>query len=61
MCYIQMRLLIVLKVKACAEMKQYNLSMGQSWVLAYLDSRGGQATQKEIEAFLEVEQNGYVS
>ena len=57
----QMRLLIVLKVKASAEMKQYNLSMGQSWVLSYLGSRGGQATQKEIEACLEVELNGYVS
>lgn len=51
----QRRLPIVLKVKACAEMKQYNLSMAQSWVLAYLGSRGGEATQKEIEAFLEVE------
>ncbi len=57
----QRRLSIVLKVKASAEMKQYNLSMAQSWVLAYLGSRGGEATQKEIEAFLEVELNGYVS
>lgn len=61
-----------LTVKADAELKQYHLTMSQSRVLIYLSSRGGQATQKEIEVFLEVshptvvglvsrmEQNGYV-
>ena len=62
-----------LKAKADAELKRYHLTLTQSRVLAYLGSRGGQATQKEIEVFLEVshptvvgivarmEQNGYVS
>lgn len=61
-----------LKVKADADLKRYNLTLTQSRVLAYLSSRGGQATQKEIEVFLEVshptvvglvsrmEQNGYL-
>ena len=62
-----------LKVKADAELKQYNLTLTQSRVFAYLGRRGGQSTQKEIEVFLEVshptvvgivsrmEQNGYVT
>ena len=62
-----------LKVKADAELKQYNLTLTQSRVFAYLGRRGGQATQKENEVFLEVshptvvgivsrmEQNGYVT
>lgn len=62
-----------LKVKADAELKQYNLTLTQSRVFAFLNSCGGQATQKEIEVFLEVshptvvgivsrmEQNGYVT
>ena len=62
-----------LKVKADAELKQYNLTMAQCRVLTYLSSQGGQATQKEIEVFLNVshptvvgivsrmEQNGYVT
>ena len=62
-----------LKVKADAELKQYNLTLTQSRVFAYLGRRGGQATQKEVEVFLEVshptvvgivsrmEQNGYVT
>ena len=62
-----------LKVRADAELKQYHLTMSQSRVLVYLRSRGGQATQKEIETFLDVahptvvglvsrmEQNGYVT
>ena len=62
-----------LKVKADAELKQYNLTMAQCWVLTYLSSQGGQTTQKEIEVFLNVshptvvgivsrmEQNGYVT
>lgn len=43
-----------LTVKADAELKQYQLTMSQSRVLVYLISRGGQATQKEIEVFLDV-------
>lgn len=43
-----------LKVKADADLKHSNLTLAQSRVLAYLDSRGGQATQKEIEVYLEV-------
>ena len=62
-----------LKVRADAELKQYHLTISQSGVLVYLRSRGGQATQKEIETFLDVahptivglvsrmEQNGYVT
>lgn len=62
-----------LKVKADAELKQYNLTMAQCRVLTYLSSQEGQATQKEIEVFLNVshptvvgivsrmEQNGYVT
>ena len=62
-----------LKVRADAELKQYHLTMSQSRVLVYLRSRGGQATQKEIETLLDVahptivglvsrmEQNGYVT
>lgn len=43
-----------LKVRADADLKQRNLTLAQSRVLAFLDGRGGQATQKEIEVFLEV-------
>lgn len=43
-----------LKVKADADLKQSNLTLAQSRVLAFLASQGGQATQKEIEVFLEV-------
>lgn len=43
-----------LKVKADADLKNSNLTLAQSRVLAFLDSRGGQATQKEIEVYLEV-------
>ena len=62
-----------LKVRADAELKQYHLTMSQSRVLVYLRSRSGQATQKEIETFLDVahptvvglvsrmEQSGYVT
>ncbi len=62
-----------LKVKADAEMKRYGLTLSQSRVLAFLHERGGVATQKEIEIFLEVshptvvgivsrmEQNGYLA
>lgn len=62
-----------LKVKADADLKRYHLTFTQSRVFAYLQEKGGQATQKEIEVFLEVshptvvgivsrmEQNGYVT
>ena len=61
-----------LAARADAELKQFNLTMSQCRVFLYLSSRGGQATQKEIEIFLDVahptvvglvsrmEQNGYV-
>lgn len=61
-----------LKVKADADLKNYNLTLAQSRVLTFLDSKGGQATQKELEIYLEVshptvvgivtrmEQNGYL-
>ena len=61
-----------LKVKADADLKHCNLSLAQSRVLAFLNNKGGSATQKEIEVFLDVshptvvgivsrmEQNGHV-
>ena len=62
-----------LAVRADVELKQYHLTMSQGRVFLYLSSRGGQATQKEIETFLGVahptvvglvsrmEQSGYVT
>ena len=62
-----------LAARADAELKQYHLTMSQGRVFLYLSSRGGQATQKEIETFLGVahptvvglvsrmEQSGYVT
>ena len=62
-----------LKAKADADFKRYHLTLSQSRVFAFLHSNGGQATQKEIEVFLEVshptvvgivsrmEQNGHVT
>lgn len=62
-----------IKVKADADLNTYELTLSQSRVLTFLNSKGGQATQKEIEEFLEVshptvvgivsrmEQNGYVT
>lgn len=62
-----------LKVKADADLKRYNLTFTQSRVFAYLQEKGGQATQKEIEVFLDVshptvvgivsrmEHNGYLT
>lgn len=62
-----------LAVRADAELKQFDLTMSQCRVFLYLSSRGGQATQKEIETFLGVahptvvglvsrmEQSGYVT
>ena len=61
-----------LKAKADADLKQFNLTLAQGRVLSFLKSKGGRATQKEIELFLEVshptvvgivsrmEQNGHV-
>lgn len=43
-----------LKTKADADLKHSKLTLAQSQVLAFLASQGGQATQKEIEVFLEV-------
>lgn len=43
-----------LKVKADADLKHSNLTLAQSRVLTFLASQDGQATQKEIEIFLEV-------
>ncbi len=62
-----------LKAKADADLKHYHLTLAQSRVLTFLHFNGGQATQKEIEVFLEVshptvvgivsrmEQNGHVA
>ena len=62
-----------LKAKADADLKHYHLTLAQSRVLTFLHFNGGQATQKEIEVFLEVshptvvgnvsrmEQNGHVT
>lgn len=61
-----------LKVRADADLGRYNLTLAQSRVFGFLNSRGGAATQKDIERFLEVshptvvglvsrlEQRGYV-
>lgn len=61
-----------MKIKADADLKSYNLTFTQSRVCAFLEDCRGQATQKEIEVFLNVshptvvgivsrlEQNGYV-
>lgn len=62
-----------LKVSADNNLKNHKLTLTQSRVLAFLNSRGSMATQKEIEEFLEVshptvvgivsrmEQNGHVT
>ena len=62
-----------LKTKVDAELKQHNLTLSQNHVLIFLDERGGESTQKEIENFLEVthptvvglvsrmEQNGFLT
>lgn len=62
-----------LKVSADNNLKNHNLTLTQSRVLAFLNSRDSIATQKEIEDFLEVshptvvgivsrmEQNGHVT
>lgn len=62
-----------IKVKADADLNTYELTLSQSRVLTFLSIKSGQATQKEIEEFLEVshptvvgivsrmEQHGYVT
>lgn len=62
-----------LKTKADNDLKTHHLTLTQSRVLAFLNSKGNVATQKEIEDFLEVshptvvgivsrmEQNGHVT
>lgn len=43
-----------IKVRADADLAQQGLTLTQSRVLGYLERSGGQATQKEIESFLQV-------
>lgn len=43
-----------IKAKADNDLKSHNLTLAQSRVLAFLNSKGGSATQKEIEDFLKV-------
>lgn len=62
-----------IRTTADAHLKSHGLTLSQSRVLAFLHSRGGEATQKEIEDFLEVahptvvgivsrmEKNGFVT
>ncbi len=61
-----------IKVNVDSDLKEHNLTLTQSKVLAFLNGRGGSATQKEIENFLNVkhptvvgvvarmEQNGFL-
>lgn len=62
-----------LKANADADLKRHDLTMSQSRVLVFLNSKNGAATQKEIEDFLGVshptvvglvarmEQNGFLT
>lgn len=43
-----------IRTDADAHLKSMNITMSQSRVLAFLVSQGGEATQKEIEDFLQV-------
>ncbi|MGN0183172.1 MAG: MarR family winged helix-turn-helix transcriptional regulator [Candidatus Ornithomonoglobus sp.] len=43
-----------LKTKADSDLKSHNLTLSQSLVLTYLCSKGGLATQKEIEEHLDI-------
>lgn len=43
-----------MKTHADADFKRYGLTITQSRVLGFLHEKGGQATQKEIESFLQV-------
>lgn len=61
-----------IKSRADADLKNHNLTLSQSRVIAYLSRNGGEATQKEIEVFLDIahptvvgiisrmERNGYI-
>ena len=71
--YLLKRITDKIKIQADANLAQHDLTLTQSRVLVYLDQHGGQATQKEIESFLQVshptvagvigrmEQKGFVS
>ena len=62
-----------LKTKADADLKSAHLTLAQSRVLAFINQKGGQTTQKEVETYLDVahptvvgiisrmEQNGFVA
>ncbi len=62
-----------IKCRADADMKSRNITLAQGRVLAYLCRNGGEATQKEIETFLDIshptvvgiitrmERNGYIT
>lgn len=43
-----------LRTKANADLKQHNLTLAQTRVLAFLNDHGGKSQQKDIEAFLGV-------
>ena len=43
-----------IKMHADAELKSHGLTLSQSRILGFLHDRGGRATQKEIEDFLDV-------
>ena len=43
-----------LRMRADADMVEHNLTLSQCRVHAYLNHHGGEATQKEIEIFMEV-------
>ena len=61
-----------LKVRADADLKRHKLTLSQSRVMAFLNKKGGEATQKEIEDNMQVshptvvgivsrmEQNGFL-
>lgn len=43
-----------MKARADADFKRYGLTIAQSRILGFLHEHGGEATQKEIESFLQV-------
>ncbi len=43
-----------LKVRADKDLKQHGLTLSQTRVLYFLSAKGGEATQKEIEDYLQV-------
>ncbi len=62
-----------IKSRADADLKNHNLTLSQSRVIAFLSRNGGESTQKEIEVFLDIahptvvgiisrmERNGYIT